>query len=462
MGPTFVKLGQLLSTRADLLPPRLPRGARAAAGQRRAVPLRARSRRSSQAELGRAALQGVRRVRADADRRGLARPGAPRRPARRPRGRGQGAAARHPRAGRRGPRGARARSPSFARRSTPSSARRYQLRRDARGVPPHPAARARLPRRRRTTCATLREQPRASSTASWCRGRSTDYTHRARAHHGLRAAAEDHRRSARSRASSSTARRSPTSSSAPTCKQILVDGFFHADPHPGNVFLTDDDRIALLDLGMVGRVSPGDAGAAAPAAARRQRRPRRGGGRRWRIRIGEPRRDFDAPRFRRARRRAGRRSSQDARLAEHRRSAASCSSCHARRGRARPARCRPSSRCSARRCSTSTRSAARSTPSFDPNAAIRRNAAELMPPAHAAERRRRAASSAPLLEMQGVRRSSCRRGSTGSSTRVANNELEVKVDAIDETLLIEGFQKVANRITRRPDPGGADRRRGAC
>ncbi|HEX8391475.1 MAG TPA: AarF/ABC1/UbiB kinase family protein [Longimicrobium sp.] len=39
-------------------------------------------------------------------------------------------------------------------------------------------------------------------------------------------------------------------------KQILVDGFFHADPHPGNVFLTDDRRIALLDLGMVGVISP--------------------------------------------------------------------------------------------------------------------------------------------------------------------------------------------------------------
>ncbi len=36
--------------------------------------------------------------------------------------------------------------------------------------------------------------------------------------------------------------------------QILVIGFFHADPHPGNVFLTDDGRIALLDLGMVGRL----------------------------------------------------------------------------------------------------------------------------------------------------------------------------------------------------------------
>jgi ubiquinone biosynthesis protein len=39
-------------------------------------------------------------------------------------------------------------------------------------------------------------------------------------------------------------------------KQILVDGFFHADPHPGNVFLTDDRRIALLDLGMIGRIPP--------------------------------------------------------------------------------------------------------------------------------------------------------------------------------------------------------------
>ncbi len=40
-------------------------------------------------------------------------------------------------------------------------------------------------------------------------------------------------------------------------KQVLVDGIFHADPHPGNVFLTEDHRIALLDLGMVGHTAPG-------------------------------------------------------------------------------------------------------------------------------------------------------------------------------------------------------------
>ena len=38
--------------------------------------------------------------------------------------------------------------------------------------------------------------------------------------------------------------------------QILIDGFFHADPHPGNVFVTDDGRIALIDLGMIGHLSP--------------------------------------------------------------------------------------------------------------------------------------------------------------------------------------------------------------
>lgn len=38
-------------------------------------------------------------------------------------------------------------------------------------------------------------------------------------------------------------------------KQVLIDGFFHADPHPGNIFLTDDGQVALLDLGMTGRLS---------------------------------------------------------------------------------------------------------------------------------------------------------------------------------------------------------------
>jgi ubiquinone biosynthesis protein len=38
-------------------------------------------------------------------------------------------------------------------------------------------------------------------------------------------------------------------------RQILVDGFFHADPHPGNL-LWSDAKIYLLDLGMVGELGP--------------------------------------------------------------------------------------------------------------------------------------------------------------------------------------------------------------
>ncbi|MGB0178174.1 MAG: AarF/UbiB family protein, partial [Owenweeksia sp.] len=34
-------------------------------------------------------------------------------------------------------------------------------------------------------------------------------------------------------------------------KQIVVDGFMHADPHPGNLHLMQDGRLALLDMGMV-------------------------------------------------------------------------------------------------------------------------------------------------------------------------------------------------------------------
>ena len=37
---------------------------------------------------------------------------------------------------------------------------------------------------------------------------------------------------------------------------ILVEGFYHADPHPGNVLIDEQGRILLLDLGMVGRLSP--------------------------------------------------------------------------------------------------------------------------------------------------------------------------------------------------------------
>lgn len=39
-------------------------------------------------------------------------------------------------------------------------------------------------------------------------------------------------------------------------KMVVIDGFFHADPHPGNVIYLPDNRVAFIDFGMVGWLSP--------------------------------------------------------------------------------------------------------------------------------------------------------------------------------------------------------------
>ena len=39
-------------------------------------------------------------------------------------------------------------------------------------------------------------------------------------------------------------------------KQLLEDGFFHADPHPGNLLVMDSGHLAFFDFGMVGRIGP--------------------------------------------------------------------------------------------------------------------------------------------------------------------------------------------------------------
>lgn len=45
---------------------------------------------------------------------------------------------------------------------------------------------------------------------------------------------------------------------AAAIKQILEDGFFHADPHPGNLLITEDMNLCIIDWGMVGRLSEND------------------------------------------------------------------------------------------------------------------------------------------------------------------------------------------------------------
>jgi predicted unusual protein kinase regulating ubiquinone biosynthesis (AarF/ABC1/UbiB family) len=39
-------------------------------------------------------------------------------------------------------------------------------------------------------------------------------------------------------------------------QMMLIDGLFHADPHPGNLLVSTDGRLVLLDFGMVVRVAP--------------------------------------------------------------------------------------------------------------------------------------------------------------------------------------------------------------
>ena len=62
-------------------------------------------------------------------------------------------------------------------------------------------------------------------------------------------------------------------------KMVFEDGFVHADLHPGNIFITRDDRVAILDLGLVGELDDD-----APRAGSRATSPpgRRATARRWR------------------------------------------------------------------------------------------------------------------------------------------------------------------------------------
>jgi len=224
-------------------------------------------------------------------------------------------------------------------------------------------------------------------------------------------------------------------------KQILVDGFFHADPPPGNVLVTDAGQIALLDLGMVGRIAPRlqepllqlllaiSEGHSDDAV-------------RFALKVGEVRPDFDEPEFsRRVADLVGRH--QDAELR------------NMQVGKAVLEIGRISGDVGLRLPSELTmlgktllnldQIAEALDPTFNPNASIRRNAAEIM-------RGRLLKSASPgnmfggILELKEFMERLPGRVNKILDT-VANNQLEVKVDAIDEARLMAGFQKVANRIT---------------
>lgn len=223
-------------------------------------------------------------------------------------------------------------------------------------------------------------------------------------------------------------------------KQVLVDGFFHADPHPGNVFLTDDGCIALIDLGMTARVAPvmrekllklllaiseGRADDAAMIATE----------------MGEPREDFDRVEFsRRVVELVG--SQQDARIEQ------------IDVGRLVLEVTRVAGQCGMRPSHDLTmvgktllnldQVGRALDPKFDPNASVRRNAAEIL-------QKQMWKSISPanffssLLELKDfLAKMPGRTGKILDS--LASNEFKITVDTIDEKQLMEGFQKVANRI----------------
>ena len=40
------------------------------------------------------------------------------------------------------------------------------------------------------------------------------------------------------------------------CKQVFIDGFFHGDPHSGNILINDEGTLCMIDLGLVGTLTP--------------------------------------------------------------------------------------------------------------------------------------------------------------------------------------------------------------
>jgi ubiquinone biosynthesis protein len=224
-------------------------------------------------------------------------------------------------------------------------------------------------------------------------------------------------------------------------KQILIDGLFHADPHPGNVFITDDDRVALLDLGMVGRltstfqdnllrlllaISEGHGDDAAEMA----------------IKMGEAKPLFERSTFIRqvADLVAENRDADLSRLnagqvtLEITRISADCWF-----------RLPPEFTMIAKTLLNLDRAVFTLDPTFDPNAIIRERATEII-------QRNIIKSVSPsnlltgVVEVKEFAEKLPNRVNRILDT-IGNNELKIKVDAIDEKIVLEGLQKVANRIT---------------
>jgi len=224
-------------------------------------------------------------------------------------------------------------------------------------------------------------------------------------------------------------------------QQILVDGVFHADPHPGNVFLTDDERVALLDLGMVSRLMSGfqdnllrlllaiSDGRGEEAAE-------------ITLRMGTRKEDFAAEDFTRdVSDLVARHTDTSMNKIDSGRVVLEIQRIAAERGFRLP----PEFTMIAKALLNLDQVVYTLAPNFDPNKVIRNYATEIM-------QQRMLKSLAPgnlmtnLLDVKDFLEKLPSRVNKILDA-VGNNELKLNVDAIDEKKLMEGLQKVANRIT---------------
>ena len=223
-------------------------------------------------------------------------------------------------------------------------------------------------------------------------------------------------------------------------KQVLVDGIFHADPHPGNVFLTDDGRIALLDLGMVGHTTPSmqenllklliaiSEGKSEEAAD-------------LMMRISQRSKEFDAPEFRR---RIGQllalhynRGLHDINVGK--------TMLDLSQNAADTGLFVPSELTMLGKTLLQLDEVGKVLdPHFNPNASIRRNVGQLM-----SQRMIKDATQGSILgsalELKGFL-SSLPTRLNQIFDAVTNSELEVRVKSVDAKMVVEGIEKIANRI----------------
>lgn len=224
-------------------------------------------------------------------------------------------------------------------------------------------------------------------------------------------------------------------------QQILVDGFFHADPHPGNIFLTDDNRIAIIDLGMVARITPrlqenllqlllaiseGRGDEAADQA----------------IKMAEARELADEARFRRevAEMVVRHRNSQLSDI-----NAGQVALEMTRISGENGYRLPPEITMMAKALLNLDQAGQTLSPRFDVNASIRRHASEIMQ-----QRMMKALSPGNVFASMIETKDFLERlpGRINSLLdMIANNELKINADVVDEKSLMESIQKIANRIT---------------